>query len=101
MRGVKQRTATPEDLNAARQDVDKLSHRLSEAHEKIARLEEGREHAKTAHLELSRRLERFEDQLRKTVTDEEFQAHTRQTTQSVNGLTERVSKITGFLDAQG
>ena len=39
------------------------------------------------------------DRMRNAVTDEEFQAYVRATTEAVNGLTEKVGRTTGAIEA--
>lgn len=99
MKTIKGKATSPADFEGLKDAVKDLQTSVRKLEARVAQLTEARENAKQNDTQTVRRLERAEEQLRRTVTDEEFGAYTRQTTEAVNGLTERVGRAMGILDA--
>lgn len=79
--------------------LEQLEQRLNEHDKATAKLGANVENNTKNHDELKARYEETQREVRHMVTDDEFAAYTRQTTLSVNGLTERIGRIMGALDA--
>lgn len=90
-----------EEFAQARKELDDARQELSHTRRELERLKEARNNAKENAAQLAKRQDRVEAELRRTVTEEEFGVYTRQTNTAVMGLTERVSRIMGFVDASG
>lgn len=86
-------------VSADQQKIRELTTKLNELERALTETKESLKNTKENHNALLGRFERADEQLRRTVTDDEFGAYTRQTTTAVNGLTERVSRVMGVLDA--
>lgn len=99
VRPLKARSIDPAELHAVSARLDEIRKDVGKLKGGVARHDEvGKAHEKTAESAM-RRVERIEERLAKTVTDEEFGAYTQQTTTAINGLTERVGRAIGALDA--
>lgn len=99
LRSMKSKTASPADLEGLRETVKELREDVKRLSESNSRLEEAQKNSKENAAMMQKRQDRMDDQLRRTVTDEEFAAYTRQTTDAVNGLTQSVGRAIGILDA--
>lgn len=99
LKAIKGKAASPADLVQLQDAVKELRADVKGLEGSVTQLREARDNAKENEARAHARLERAEEQLRRTVTDEEFGAYTRQTTQAINGLTERVGTVTGILNA--
>jgi predicted nucleic acid-binding Zn-ribbon protein len=98
MRAIKMRAAEPRQVDAIGKKLDELRDVLGDLQKLVVSLEErvkGNERSKE---NSDRRIERIEERLAKTVTDEEFGAYTNQTTNMLNGLTQQVGRAIGVLD---
>ena len=99
LRTVKHRTVSPDELQEALKRIRAQQEKIDSQQLLIAQLQEYRHNSEQMRREDNNRVLRHEELLRTVVTTEEFKAYTHQTTSSVNGLTERVGQLIGFVDA--
>lgn len=99
VRPMKNRTADPRDVNAIGGKLDQLRSALDDLRTQVARLETRLEGYENSAKSSDRRIEKIEERMARTVTVEEFAAYTRQTTEALNGLAERLGRAIGALDA--
>lgn len=103
VRPMKNRQADPKQVNAIGRKLDELRDELraglDEVKRAVTRLETRAEGQEKARESFDRRAERIEERIARSVTDEEFAAYTQQTTTALNGLTDRVGRAIGALDA--
>lgn len=99
VRPLKNRSADPKQVAAIGRKLDDLREELAGCKQSVTRLDTRAEGHEKSRESVDRRIERLEERLARTVTDEEFAAYTQQTTTSVNGLTERVGRAIGAIDA--
>lgn len=92
VRPVKKRLAEAEAAASSPAGLSRIS-------ERVTRLEDAEERRSSTERENRERLQRIEERLGRTVTDEEFAAYTQQTTKALNGLSEKVGRVTGALEA--
>lgn len=91
-RSLKQRAVTPQELAEAKKQIEQQQ-------VTIVQLLEFRNNQEQIRREDHARVLRHDELLRSMVTTEEFKAYTHQTTTSVHGLTERVGRLIGYVDA--
>jgi predicted nucleic acid-binding Zn-ribbon protein len=72
-------------------EMEKPANEIALLRQKIEALEKKLE-------KMEEKAERAEAVLKRTVTDEEFAAYSSSTTEAVNGLTEKVGRVTGALE---
>lgn len=99
VRPMKARSADPRAVEALGTKLDGLKSDVDELKTTQARLETRIENHEKSLKNGDRKTEKLEERLSRTVTDEEFAAYTQQTTTAINGLTERVGRAIGALDA--
>lgn len=99
VRPMKNRAADPRDVTAIGGKLDQLRESVDTLRTSVARLETRLEGQENSVKNTDRRVERVEERMSRTVTDEEFAAYTQQTTSAINGMTERLGRAIGALDA--
>lgn len=77
----------------------RLKEKLKEPQDSLALLKQKQEAIESQLSAVQKRQERIDERLARSVTDEEFQAYVATTNQSVQGLTEKVGKAAGAIEA--
>lgn len=99
VRPMRSRAADPGHVKTLGLKLDELRNSVDELKTVLVRVETRAEGQEKAAKNTDRKVEKLEERLARTVTDEEFGAYTQQTTNAINGLTERVGRAIGALDA--
>jgi molybdopterin converting factor small subunit len=99
LRPLAKRADETESKSVDKSQVDELKDSMAMLRDRVTHLESDSKHAAEYRQSTDARLGRIEQDLKRTVSDEEFATHTKETTKVVNQLTDKLGRAIGVLES--